>query len=58
MSNEVILRPATLIAQPRDLPSNYICVFHPRTLRLPSPLSASATQFVALNRKSHKMGRA
>ena len=44
MSNEVILRPAPLIAQPCDLSSNYICVFHP-SLRQPAlpPVSIGHT---------------
>ena len=30
MRHEVILRPTPLIAQPCNLPSNYVCVLHPR----------------------------
>ena len=48
--DEIVLRPATLIAQIRDLSSDDICVLH--------YTSEGVQQFIALNRSSHKMGHA
>ena len=44
MSHEIILRPTPLIAQPRDLPSNYVCILHPRPRSTaPAPLGTGHT---------------
>jgi hypothetical protein len=48
--HEIHLRPATLIPQIRDLSSDDICVSHPP--------SEGQFKLIALNRNSHKMGRA